>query len=243
MVEIVDYDTYWEVHTIVRGIPTIYTCRRLILATTITNIERLFPHPYTKLIHPSPTMRIYGEFRKQDIPLLQRVIKGHTMVPFPLHQIIPIDANNGVYMIAYVDEEYSKELIPLQEDTDINRSTLCRMIESAFQLPKHSIELVSIHSKYWEEAVHYIDRHVDIKVREEFLKSLQHPHPMLRIVGEAVTEDNGWVEAALKTVHEIDWVKNNEEDNKEENEDDEEDKKKCKRKKKRKSKKNKNKNK
>ena len=214
---LVDNDTYWEVHALVRGILTMYTCRRLILATTSSVTQRLFPHPYTKLIHPSPTMRIYGEFRKQDIPLLQRVIKGHTMLPFPLHQIIPIDTNNGVYMIAYVDEDYAKELIPLQEDTELNRSTLSRMIESSLQIPEHSCELISIHSKYWEEAVHYIDRHVSVKLREEFLTRLQHPHPMLRIVGEMVTEDNGWIEAALKSVTDIDWVKEEKEDENDKN--------------------------
>jgi hypothetical protein len=207
IVRLIDYNTHWVVQALVHGIPTVYTCRRIILATTVNAVERIFPHPYIRFIHPSPTMRIYGEFRKQDIPLLQRVIKGHTLLSFPLHQIIPIDAPNGVYMIAYSDEEYAKQLIPLQDDTETNRSELCRMIESSLHLSEHSFELVSIHPKYWEEAVHYIDRHVSLEERETLLYTLQHPHPMLRIVGEMVSEDNGWVEAALKSVNEIDWLK------------------------------------
>ncbi len=208
VVQLIDYTTYWEVHVLVRGIPKVYTCRRLILATTVSVLQRIYPHPYTKWIHSSPTMRIYGEFRKQDIPLLQRVIKGHTMLAFPLHQIIPINVDKGIYMIAYSDEEYAKELIPLQDDTEINRSRLCRMIESSLSLTPHSFELVSIQSKYWEEAVHYIDRHIDLKSRDKLLYTLQHPQPNLRIVGEMVSEDNGWVESALHSVTEIDWVKN-----------------------------------
>jgi hypothetical protein len=209
----VTFNKHWIVHALFNGIPTTYTCRRLILATTVNTVKRIFPNSFATFIHPSPTMCIYGEFRKRDIPFLKSVIKGHTLLQFPLHQIIPIEENNGLYMIAYCDEMYAKQLIPLQEDNKANCSTLSRMIESSLHLPANSCKLVSIHSKYWDEAVHYIDRHVDLKLREKLLYKLQHPHTNLRIVGEMVSEDNGWIEAALESVKKIDWVINNDKDN------------------------------
>jgi hypothetical protein len=224
--ELIDCTTHWLIKAMVNDIPVIYRSKKIILATTVSSVKKLFPFSMINLIHPSPTLRMYGEFRSQDIPLLQQVIKGHTLVKFPLHQIIPIEPSKGVYMIAYCDEEYAEQIhsldknVMFETDTVQHRNILSRMVESALSLPKYSLELQSIHGKYWKEAVHYIDKHVGLSVREEFIKQIQHPHPFLRIVGEITSEDNGWIEAALKSVDDIDWVKkkeNNEDENDENN--------------------------
>jgi len=196
-----------EIHALYKGKKVIYQCKRIIMATTISTARLLFSHPLLKLINSSPTLRIYGAFRKQDIPLLQKVIKGHTFVSFPIHQIIPIYPERGIYMIAYCDEQYANELSTVS-DTVEHRSILSRLLEESFKIPPHSFELESIHPGYWDEAVHYINPSVPITTRKKMLHTIQHLYPRVRFVGEIVSEDNGWMEAALESVEKIDWVMN-----------------------------------
>ena len=207
VVKIIQKKKYCQVYAIYKGEPVMYKCKRVIMATTISAAKKLFSHPLLEKIHSSSSIRIYGAFRKQDIALLQQTIKGHTLLPFPIHQIIPIHPDRGIYMIAYCDEQFADGLQKVS-DTEEYRSWLSRFLESAFGIPAFTIELESIHSGYWDEAAHYIDASVHNSKREKMIDALQHLYPRIRFVGEMVSDDNGWMEAALTSVEEIDWVAN-----------------------------------
>jgi hypothetical protein len=207
VVKIIQKKKCCQVYAIYKGEPVVYKCKKIIMATTISAARKLFSHPLLQKIHSSPTVRIYGAFRKQDVSLLQKVIKGHTLLPFPIHQIIPIHPERGIYMIAYCDEQFANELKNVS-DTVEYRSLLSRFIESSFGITPHTIELESIHSGYWDEAAHYIDRSVPLDKRDKMIDTIQHLYPRIRFVGEMVSNDNGWMEAALASVEEIDWVAN-----------------------------------
>jgi hypothetical protein len=82
-----------------------YACNKVIVATTITSIRKLLPNKIYQNIEGQPFLRLYGKFSKKSIPIMQEYVKGYTIVPGPLQKIIPMDADNGVYMIAYNDNK------------------------------------------------------------------------------------------------------------------------------------------
>jgi hypothetical protein len=82
-----------------------YLCNKVILATTITGIQKLIPdnNGVYKQIHGQTFLRLYGKFNKKSAAIMQQYVPNYTIVPGPLQKILPIDASKGVYMIAYSD--------------------------------------------------------------------------------------------------------------------------------------------
>jgi L-2-hydroxyglutarate oxidase LhgO len=87
----------------------LYTCNMIIVATPIDTIRKLLPKENIyKGIKGQPFLRLYGKFSECSIPIIKEYVKGYTIVPQPLQKIIPMDPDNGVYMIAYNDNKSSK---------------------------------------------------------------------------------------------------------------------------------------
>jgi hypothetical protein len=125
-------------------------------------------------------------------------------VPGPLHKIIPINPNKGVYMIAYSDNEPAKMLHQYAKNTKFNRETLARLLEKSIGLPNNVLELENISEYYWNEGTHYFEPLRGIyKSRDYFLKVAQHPSKNMWVVGEMVSKNQGWVEGALESVEAV----------------------------------------
>ena len=182
----------------------VYTCNMIIVATAIDSIRKLLPKENMyRGIKSQPFLRLYGKFSECSIPIMKEYVKGYTIVPQPLQKIIPMNPDNGVYMIAYNDNKSSKYMKKWLENTDENRTKLCTIIKKSLGIPMEiKIYLSSIVEFYWDIGTHYYTPldHKKYSNRCEFINAAQHPTNGILVVGESVSINQGWVEGALKSV-------------------------------------------
>jgi hypothetical protein len=180
-----------------------YYCNKIIVATTITSLRTLFPrHKIYDQIEGQPFLRLYAKFSKSSTPILKEYVKGYTIVPGPLQKIIPIDANKGVYMIAYSDNKNAEILKKHLTDTEENREMFALLVEKSLGIPINTVKINALKDFYWPVGTHYY-KPLDIKMycdREEFIYVAQHPDPNIIVVGEVVANNQGWTEGALESV-------------------------------------------
>jgi len=180
----------------------VYTCNKIIIATTISGIQKLLKYKIYDQIKSQPFLRLYGKFTQKSIPIMKEYVKGYIIVPGPLQKMIPMDPNKGIYMIAYSDNESAIFLKKYLDNTLINRNRLCRLIELSLGIPENSIQLSAIMDFYWNEGTHYyepLDKKL-YKNREDFIYQAQHPEDGIIVASEAVSRDHGWTEGALDSV-------------------------------------------
>lgn len=181
----------------------LFQCNQVICAVTVSVIRKLFPtHSIYRDIVAQQFMRMYGKFTVASIPILKKYIPSMTIVKGPLQKIIPINAEKGIYLIVYNDNQNSSRLSKYADNTPENREILCRALKKALSITTESIQLIAIQSHYWKEGTHYykpLDSN-KYKNRLEFLEEAQHPHKGIVVVGEMVSLHQGWVEGALESV-------------------------------------------
>jgi hypothetical protein len=188
---------------------TIYHCNKVIIATTISGIQKLVPGAATKnslyqQIHGQPFLRLYGKFDKKSAAIMKKYVPNYTIVPGPLQKIIPMDANKGVYMIAYSDNNNALLLKKYLENTAENRNLYCDLIEKSLGIPSGSLHLVAIKDYYWPIGTHYYEPLTGhFKTRDEFVNEAQHPEKGMLVVGEVVSRYQGWTEGALESVKSV----------------------------------------
>jgi len=191
-----------------------YYCNKVIIATTISSIHKLFPKNtiYNNIVG-QPFLRLYGKFTKKSVSILKNYVKGYTILPGPLQKIIPIDPiDKGVYMISYSDNNNAIALKDHLQNTELNRELYCRILEQSLDIPNNSLHLISIKSFYWPIGTHYykpLERKI-YESREEFIYKAQHPENGVLVVGEVVARNHGWTEGALESVEMVlnkKWIK------------------------------------
>jgi hypothetical protein len=180
-----------------------YYTKNVFIATTIDTTRKLLPqYKIYKEIQGQPFLRIYGKFTEKSIPLLRETVKGYTIVAGSLQKIIPIRPEKGIYMICYCDNERAKQLKDFLENTEENRRELAKMVEFAIGIPRGSLVLEDIQSFYWEIGTHYFRPLIDGS-RLEFIRKAQNPETGIYVIGEAISQQQGWVEGALESVEKI----------------------------------------
>jgi len=203
-----------------------YTCLKTIIATTISSVQYLIPiandtsnrNNIYKQIQGQPFLRVYGKFSKDSIHIMQQYVSIQTIVPGPLHRVIPINAEKGVYMIAYTDNDGAKALKNRTENISANRDFFCHLLEKSLGIPKNTLHLIGMTSFYWNIGTHYykpgdwcdgemgsdrLSQRDPKKMREEFIKKAQYPLPGMLVVGEMISTKQGWVEGALESVQAV----------------------------------------
>jgi len=190
-----------------------YTCNKVIIGSTIDTIRKLLPsYPIYNDIEGQPFLRLYAKFTKQSIPIMKEYVKGFTFLPGPLQRIIPMDPNNGVYMIAYNDNNNNIVLKKHLQNTKTNRELYEILLEKSLGIPNASLHIIAIKDYYWPIGTHYykpLNKEL-YSSREEFIDKAQHPEQGVLVVGEAVSRNQGWTEGALESVQEVvtrQWVK------------------------------------
>jgi hypothetical protein len=195
---------------------TIYHSNKVIVATTITGIQKLVPGASSKnslyqQIHSQPFLRLYAKFNKESAEIMKEYVPGYTIVPGPLQKIIPMDANKGVYMIAYSDNSNALIQKNYLKDTAENREMYCDLLEESLGIPSGSLKIIAMKDFYWPVGTHYYEPlKGPYRTRNEFVNKAQHPQNGMLVVGEVVSRYQGWTEGALesvKTVLSKDWVK------------------------------------
>lgn len=191
-----------------------FSCKKIIMATTIESIIKLLPQkaPLYNQIKGQPFLRIYGKFSKPSIKIMKEKCEKTTIVPGPIHKIIPINPDKGIYMIAYTDNNAAKKLEKHKENTKKNRELICEILELALDIPKNTLELEDMIDFYWDVGTHYyLPLKGDFKNRKDYCSFAQKPDENMRIVGELISMNQGWVEGALESVENIineEWIKN-----------------------------------
>jgi hypothetical protein len=190
-----------------------YLCNKVVVASTIDTVRKLLPsYSIYNDIEGQPFLRLYAKFTKSSIPILKEYIKGFIFVPGPLQRIIPMDPDNGVYMIAYNDNNNAIALKNNLQNIQSNRNLYEILLEKSLGMPEKSIHIIAIKDYYWGVGTHfYKPLNKDLYgSREEFIDKAQHPEEGLLVVGEAVSRNQGWTEGALESVKAVitkKWVK------------------------------------
>lgn len=186
-----------------------YLCNKVVVATTIESIMKLVPgansigSPY-KQIRGQNFLRLYGKFSKASIPILKTYVSGYTIVSGPLQKIIPIDSDKGIYMIAYSDNQNASYLKKFLENNEKNRNFICHLVEKALEIPNGSLQLLAIKDYYWPIGTHYyLPLTSEFNNRKDFIHKVQHPESGMLVVGEVVSNDQGWSEGALDSVEKV----------------------------------------
>jgi len=182
-----------------------YFTKKVVFATTVDSLYRLIKNPIYDQIHGQKFLRCYGKFSQSSIPILKKYITSPTMVvKGPLHKIISINPDKGIYMIIYTDNESAAFLKSYIENNEENRNFLCVLFEKTFSIPHGSLKLNSIKSFWWPIGTHYYQPLTGpYKNRVDFIKKAQNPEKDLFVVGEVVALHQGWSEGALESVKKI----------------------------------------
>ena len=193
----------------------IYDCNKVIIATTITGIQKLVPGASSKSslyqqIHGQPFLRLYAKFNKESTEIMKKYVTSYTIVPGPLQKIIPIDPNKGVYMIAYSDNYNALLQKNYLKNTSENRNLYCDLLEESLGIPKGELKITAIKDYYWPIGTHYYEPlRGPCKNRSDFVYKAQHPENGMLVVGEVVSRDQGWTEGALESVKAVldkNWI-------------------------------------
>ena len=188
---------------------TTYSCAKVIIATTIDSVLKLVPGASLKnsiyqQVRGQPFLRLYAKFSKSSIPVIKHYVPTNTVVPGPLHRIIPYGENQGIYMIAYTDNEGATVLKDKLENTPENRDFFCRLLEISLGIPENTLKITSLLDFYWPIGTHYYTPlKGNFKNRTEFIREAQHPAPGMLIVGEMISENQGWTQGALESVERV----------------------------------------
>ena len=124
-----------------------------------------------------------------------------------------MDPDNGVYMIAYNDNNNTLALKNHLQNTKSNREMYEILLEKSLGIPNGALHIIAIKDYYWPIGTHYykvLNKEL-YKSREEFIKKAQHPEKGILVVGECVSRNQGWTEGALESVKAVvtrEWVKN-----------------------------------
>jgi hypothetical protein len=178
-----------------------FFARKVIIATTIDTVCRLLPtFKIYNQVHGQSFLRVYGKF-SEPIPNLD----VYTIVSGPLKKIIPINIKDGIYMIAYSDNEDANFLNEYSVNNAKNRKFFCNLIQKALGLGLFiRLELMEIKAFYWEIGTHYYEPlNKEYKNRLEFIDKAQHPNKNVLVVGEMIAVHQGWSLGALESVNSV----------------------------------------
>ena len=204
-----------------------YSTENIIFATTVNGYNTIVKHsptihsilPSIKDIASQPFLRAYAQFTPEVSEILKNYIPKHSIVPSPLHRVIPMNVEKNVYMIAYTDNKDATMLSKHCENTAKNRTFFEQELEQAFGMPKDSLKksLQEIKCFYWKEGTHFMmpptykefERFIQTNSnvqsmleahKQDTLQNIRNPHPHIFVVGEIVADNHGWTNDGLKTV-------------------------------------------
>lgn len=184
-------------YTIYTNKQIFHNVKNVIIATDITAIYKFFPNNVLyKFVCGQSFSRIYAQVDISSRKIMQELIKGYTIVEGPLQKIIPIDPNAGIYMIAYNDNKNA------DATKSITRKKLEVLVE--FALGGQKIKIVDFKVFYWKVGTHYFKPY-SWRATEwpKYLRKMQNPAKNIKIIGEAFSLNQGWVEGALESVQAI----------------------------------------
>lgn len=143
-------------------------------------------------------LRLYAKFPKSSSLIMRKLIKTCTVVSGPLQKIIPMSPGAGVYMIAYSDNANAVTL-KNKLNTVHSKEYFCRLLENALNLTPNTLRITALLDFYWPVGTHYYTP-INHARRSKFIRMAQHPMSNMFVVGEVVSDEQGWTEGALRSV-------------------------------------------
>ena len=185
-----------QVYAIQGHTTTLWHARKLvILALPGPQLHGLLPgHSPLRCLHYQPFIRVYAVL-EDPIPGL----KGYTVVTNELQKVIPMSRDGKLVMVAYADNDAARAC--WRAATHGNHAWFERRLDDVFHLRgKDKSKIVRLWYKYWSAGTHFF-RTIGHDTLD--MNHLQHVSPKMKIVGEAVSRKQGWVEGALESVDAI----------------------------------------
>ena len=146
--------------------------------------------------------RIYAKVEKGN-DLLKEKVKNLTVLDSFLQKIIPMDSDNGIYMIGYndnYDADKGFRFFTTMDDKEINL-VLEKEIEKNFEI---KIEVVYSKIAFWNNGTtYYKPLKKEYKNRDEWLSLARNPVKDLYFIGEGFSKNQGWVEGSLDSVIDV----------------------------------------
>ena len=145
---------------------------------------------------------------------MKEYVTGYTIVPGPLQKIIPMDPDNGVYMIAYNDNKNALALKNHLKNTAENRELYELLLEKSLGIQNDALHIIALKDYYWPIGTHYykpLNKEL-YSSREDFIDKAQHPEKGVLVVGEVVAISQGWTEGGLESVKAVltkKWIETN----------------------------------
>lgn len=174
---------------------SLFYTHRIIVATAIDSVHKLFPnHPVYRYVRGQPFMRVFAQLSKESAERVKQAVPRFTIVPGPLQKIIPIQADRGIFMVAYNDNTNANIV-----NTNLSRNQMELWLEKSLDLPRRSVQIRYMKPYYWSIGTHYFRPGFDRKM----LRKMQRPMSNVWVVGEAFSFNQGWVEGALESVDRI----------------------------------------
>jgi hypothetical protein len=135
---------------------------------------------------------------------MKKYVPNLTVVPGPLQKIIPMNPDEGIYMIAYNDNKGSLYMKKFLQNNSENRSMVCSILELSLGIKPESLKLTSMKDYYFDIGTHYFEPlREPFKNRMEFLQKAQNPYENMIVVGELLSTNQGWVEGSLESVENV----------------------------------------
>jgi hypothetical protein len=196
---------------------SVIECKQLICALPKKNLLSFsYFQKYKYLlnsVHTNSLCRIYAVYEE---PWFKKISK--TITNNPLRYVIPINKENGLIMISYINGkeiDYWKPMIHNNERMDNqfedkknnNRNnnknkqlkvSLHKNINQVFQI--NTKNPIFLKSAYWEIGIHLWKSGRNSLELSKKIVHLNHSIPLF-IVGESYSISQGWIEGALETSH------------------------------------------
>ena len=181
-----------------------YQCKQLICGTDITSFKKIFNNlpnniltPYKKIMG-QPFLLLYAQFSKNSAMIMKNYIKTFTIVNGVLQKMIPINSNEGIYLVAYNDNKNAIKLKPYVK----NKKFISNLVKTTLGI-KEDIEIKDMTHYYWENGTHYFTPYRATYQTNEFYKKITNPIKNLYVIGEMVAQKQGWVGGTLETVDKV----------------------------------------
>ena len=111
-------------------------------------------------------------------------------------------------MVAYTDNKDAIFINKLLNSKQTNLS-ITNLINKALNI---EIEIDDLIYFYWDIGTHYYEPLINYnKNYKNFIKNIQHPADNILVVGEMVSNNQGWTEGALNSVQKVltkKWIEN-----------------------------------
>lgn len=188
-----------------------YVTNKVICATAIDGLKKLFDCPVYHSIAGQSCLRMYAKIK--DPTDINQVMSGFQIVKVKnmSQQMITINPKKGIFMPVYCDNLNADILSKYMEPTSENKKIVERLIDESIQTYLHKsipTEIINMVGFYEPNSIHIF---TPLKISlKQFMKEIQYPKPHVLVVGEAVALQHGWVENALQSTYPLEnFVKNN----------------------------------